>query len=81
MISHLMNNSVFSSAINQANNKNTSQINNAKNESINEKTQTDKSGKTSNSSRLEEIKSAIQNRTYKLDLKESAEKLAQELLR
>ena len=37
MISHLMSNSAFSSAINQANNKNTAQINGAKNEQVEEK--------------------------------------------
>ena len=79
MINHLMSNSAFSNAVNQVNNRNTSQINNAKNESINEKPQADKSAKTSNN-RLEEIKSAIQEGNYKLDLRGSAEKLAQELL-
>lgn len=81
MISHLMSNSAFSSAINQTNNKNTSQINNAKEESINQKPQTEKSAKASSDSRLDEIKAAIQGGTYKLDLRGSAEKLAQELLR
>ena len=81
MISHLMNNSAFSSVINQANNKNTSQINSAKEESVNEKSQTDKSAKTSNNSRVDEIKAAIKDGTYKLDLRGSAQKLAQELLR
>lgn len=80
MISHLMNNSAFSSVINQANNKNTSQINNAREESVNEKPQTEKSAKTSNS-RVDEIKAAIKDGTYKLDLRGSAQKLAQELLR
>lgn len=80
MISHLMSNSVFSNAINQANNKNTSQINSARNESVNEKPQTEKTTKTS-STRLDEIKAAIKDGTYKLDLKGSAQKLAQELLR
>ncbi|WP_276951989.1 flagellar biosynthesis anti-sigma factor FlgM [Helicobacter rodentium] len=81
MISHLMSNSAFSSAVNQVNNKNTSQINNAKNESVSEKPQAVQSAKDSSNARLEEIKSAIKNGTYKLDLRGSAEKLAQELLR
>ncbi|WP_273211825.1 flagellar biosynthesis anti-sigma factor FlgM [Helicobacter rodentium] len=81
MISHLMSNSAFSSAVNQVNNKNTSQINNAKNESVSEKPQSVQSAKDSSNARLEEIKSAIKNGTYKLDLRGSAEKLAQELLR
>lgn len=81
MISHLMSNSAFSSAVNQVNNKNTSQINNAKNESVGEKPQAVQSAKDSSNARLEEIKSAIKNGTYKLDLRGSAEKLAQELLR
>ncbi len=81
MISHLMSNSAFSSAINQTNNKNASQINNAKEESINQKSQTEKSAKTSSNSRLDEIKAAIKDGTYKLDLRGSAQKLAQELLR
>lgn len=80
MISHLMNNSAFSNVINQANNKNASQINNAREESVNEKPQADKSAKTSNN-RVDEIKAAIKDGTYKLDLRGSAEKLAQELLR
>ncbi len=80
MISHLMSNSVFSNAMNQANNKNTLQINNARNESVNEKPQAEKTAKTS-STRLDEIKAAIKDGTYKLDLKGSAQKLAQELLR
>ncbi|EFR48061.1 hypothetical protein HCMG_00234 [Helicobacter canadensis MIT 98-5491] len=79
MISQLMSNSAFSSAINQANNKNTSQINHAKNEQIEDK-QKVSSQKTS-SSRVEEIKNAIKNGSYQIDLKGSAEKLAQELLR
>ncbi|WP_026943391.1 flagellar biosynthesis anti-sigma factor FlgM [Helicobacter rodentium] len=81
MISHLMSNSAFSSAVNQVNNKNTSQINNTKNESVSEKPQSVQSAKDSSNARLEEIKSAIKNGTYKLDLRGSAEKLAQELLR
>lgn len=39
MVNHLMSNSAFSSVINQANNKNTSQINNTKEEPINQKSQ------------------------------------------
>lgn len=39
-----------------------------------------KTAKTS-STRLDEIKAAIKDGTYKLDLKGSAQKLAQELLR
>uniref|UniRef100_UPI003A83FEB6 flagellar biosynthesis anti-sigma factor FlgM n=3 Tax=Helicobacteraceae TaxID=72293 RepID=UPI003A83FEB6 len=63
-----------------ANNKNTLQINNARNESVNGKPQAEKTAKTS-STRLDEIKAAIKDGTYKLDLKGSAQKLAQELLR
>ncbi|WP_299548574.1 flagellar biosynthesis anti-sigma factor FlgM [uncultured Helicobacter sp.] len=78
MISHLMSNATFSTAINQANNKNTSQIN-AKNDSIEEKQKTKDTQKLE--SKIDSIKDAIKNGTYKLNLKESAEKLAQELLR
>ena len=78
MISHLMSNATFSTGINQANNKNTSQIN-AKNDSIEEKQKTKDTQKLE--SKIDSIKDAIKNGTYKLNLKESAEKLAQELLR
>ncbi|QOQ98376.1 flagellar biosynthesis anti-sigma factor FlgM [Helicobacter winghamensis] len=80
MISHLMSNATFSTAINQANNKNTSQIN-AKNDSIDDKQKTKETAKLESSSKVDTIKDAIKNGTYKLDLRGSAEKLAQELLR
>lgn len=76
-----MSNSAFSSVINQANNKNTSQINNTKEEPINQKSQADKDTKITSNTRLDEIKAAIKDGTYKLDLRGSAQKLAQELLR
>ncbi|TLD84041.1 flagellar biosynthesis anti-sigma factor FlgM [Helicobacter sp. MIT 11-5569] len=79
MINHLMNNATFSTAINQANNKNTSQVN-AKNETIDDKQKTKENVKTSES-KVDTIKDAIKNGTYKIDLRGSAEKLAQELLR
>ena len=79
MISHLMSNSAFSSAINQINNKNTSSVNQAKNEQIEDRQKT--SSQEASSSRVEEIKNAIKNGNYQINLKESAEKLAQELLR
>lgn len=81
MVNHLMSNSAFSSVINQANNKNTSQINNTKEEPINQKSQADKDTKITSNTRLDEIKAAIKDGTYKLDLRGSAQKLAQELLR
>ncbi|EEO25303.1 flagellar biosynthesis anti-sigma factor FlgM [Helicobacter winghamensis] len=80
MISHLMSNATFSTAINQANNKNTSQIN-VKNDSIDDKQKTKETAKLESSSKVDTIKDAIKNGTYKLDLRGSAEKLAQELLR
>ena len=79
MISHLMSNSAFSSTINQINNKNTSLVNQAKNEQIEDRQKT--SSQKASSSRVEEIKNAIKNGNYQINLKESAEKLAQELLR
>lgn len=83
MISHLMSNATFSTAINQANNKNTAQVNpkqvNPKNEAIDDKQKTKETAKTD--SKVEAIKDAIKNGTYKINIKESAEKLAQELLR
>ncbi len=82
MISHLMNNPNFSNAINQvgnANNKSATQIN-AKNDSVDDKQKTSADKKVS-SSKLESLKESIQNGTYKIDLRGSAEKLAQELLR
>ena len=72
MISHLMSNSAFSSAINQANNKNTQ---------VEEKQKNSQIKTNASSSRVEEIKNAIKNGTYQINLKGSAEKLAQELLR
>ena len=81
MISHLMSNSAFSSAINQAHNKNTAQINGAKNEQVEEKQKNSQVKTNASSSRVEEIKNAIKNGTYQINLKGSAEKLAQELLR
>lgn len=81
MISHLMSNSAFSSAINQTNNKNTAQINGAKNEQVEEKQKNSQVKTNASSSRVEEIKNAIKNGTYQINLKGSAEKLAQELLR
>lgn len=75
-----MSNATFSTAINQANNKNTSQIN-AKNDSIDDKQKTKETAKLESSSKVDTIKDAIKNGTYKLDLRGSAEKLAQELLR
>lgn len=81
MISHLMSNSAFSSTINQANNKNTAQINGAKNEQVEEKQKNSQIKTNASSSRVEEIKNAIKNGTYQINLKGSAEKLAQELLR
>lgn len=81
MISHLMSNSAFSNAINQANNKNTAQINGAKNEQVEEKQKNSQVKTNASSSRVEEIKNAIKNGTYQINLKGSAEKLAQELLR
>ena len=78
MISHLMSNSAFSSTINQINNKNTSPVNQAKNEQIEDRQKT--SSQKASSSRVEEIKNAIKNGNYQINLKESAEKLAQELL-
>ena len=81
MISHLMSNSAFSSAINQANNKNTAQINGARNEQVEEKQKNSQVKTNASSSRVEEIKNAIKNGTYQINLKGSAEKLAQELLR
>lgn len=75
-----MSNATFSTAINQANNKNTSQIN-AKNDSIDDKQKTKETAKSESSSKVDTIKDAIKNGTYKLDLRGSAEKLAQELLR
>lgn len=79
MISHLMSNSAFSSAINQANNKNASQVNQARNEQVEDKQKASPSKAAS--SRVEEIKNAIKNGSYQIDMKGSAEKLAQELLR
>ncbi len=79
MISHLMSNSAFSSTINQANNKNTPQVNQARNEQVEDKQKTSPSKATS--SKVEEIKNAIKNGSYQIDMKGSAEKLAQELLR
>ncbi len=75
-----MSNATFSTAINQANNKNTSQIN-VKNDSIDDKQKTKETAKLESSSKVDTIKDAIKNGTYKLDLRGSAEKLAQELLR
>ena len=81
MISHLMSNYAVSSAIYQANNKNTAQINGAKNEQVEEKQKNSQIKTNASSSRVEEIKNAIKNGTYQINLKGSAEKLAQELLR
>ncbi len=78
MINHLMNNSNFSNAINQANNKNTSSVNTPRNESMDEKHNTQYTKVSS--SRAETIKQAILDGSYKIDLRSSVEKMAQELL-
>lgn len=82
MISHLMSNATFSTAINQANNKNATQIN-VKNDAIDDKQKTKEATALDSKadSRVDAIKDSIKNGTYKLNLKGSAEKLAQELLR
>ncbi|WP_104722022.1 flagellar biosynthesis anti-sigma factor FlgM [Helicobacter mesocricetorum] len=79
MINHLMNNSNFSNAINQVNNKNASPVNNARNESVDDKHKTQNT--KASTSRVETIKQAILDGNYKIDLRSSAEKMAQELLR
>ena len=78
MINHLMNNSNFSNAINQANNKNTSSVNTPRNESMDEKHKTQNTKVSS--SRAETTKQAILDGSYKIDLRSSVEKMAQELL-
>ncbi|MCI5968961.1 flagellar biosynthesis anti-sigma factor FlgM [Helicobacter sp.] len=77
MISHLMSNATFSTAINQANNKSPAQVN-----TLDDKQKTKETTKmeSKTDSKVDTIKDAIKNGTYKLDLKGSAEKLAQELL-
>ena len=79
MISQLMSNPTFSNAVNQSNNRctNASAVN-ANNEDINDK-KTQENSKTT-ASKLDSIKDAIKNGTYQIDIKGSAEKLAQELL-
>ena len=79
MIGQLMSNATFSNAINQANNRSTNASTmNTKNEAINDK-KTQESPKTT-ASKLDSIKDAIKNGTYEINIKGSAEKLAQELL-
>lgn len=79
MISQLMSNPTFSNAVNQSNNRSTNaSAVNAKNEAINDK-KTQENSKTT-ASKLDSIKDAIKNGTYQIDIKGSAEKLAQELL-
>ena len=79
MISQLMSNPTFSNEVNQSNNRSTNaSAVNAKNEDINDK-KTKENSKT-NASKLDSIKDAIKNGTYQIDIKGSAEKLAQELL-
>ena len=79
MISQLMSNPTFSNAVNQSNNRSTNaSAVNAKNEDINDK-KTQENSKTT-ASKLDSIKDAIKNGTYHIDIKGSAEKLAQELL-
>ncbi|MDA3967535.1 MULTISPECIES: flagellar biosynthesis anti-sigma factor FlgM [Helicobacter] len=76
MISNLMSNSSFSSAVNQANNKNNVQQNGRVEQSDSEK----KADSTKGSSRVDDIKKAIADGSYKIDLRGSAEKMAQDLL-
>ena len=79
MISQLMSNPTFTNADNQTNNRSTNaSAVNAKNEDINDK-KTQENSKTT-ASKLDSIKDAIKNGTYQIDIKGSAEKLAQELL-
>ena len=79
MIGQLMSNATSSNAINQANNRSTdASTMNTKNEAINDK-KTQESPKTT-ASKLDSIKDAIKNGTYQINIKGSAEKLAQELL-
>ena len=79
MISQLMSNPTFSNAVNQSNNRSTNaSAVNAKNEDINDKKMQENSKTTA--SKLDSIKDAIKNGTYQIDIKGSAEKLAQELL-
>ncbi|MCH5322847.1 MAG: flagellar biosynthesis anti-sigma factor FlgM [Helicobacter sp.] len=78
MVSHLMNNSNFSSAINQAN-KNSSAISSKNESERNEKRVADSTPASSNS-RVDEIKQALAEGSYKIDFRGSAEKMAQKLL-
>ena len=76
MISNLMGNSSFSSAVNQANNKNNVQQNVKVEQSESEK----RTDSTKGSSRVDDIKKAISYGSYEIDLRGSAEKMAQDLL-
>ena len=77
MVSQLINNSNFSSAVNQVN-KNSSPISN-RNENEKDKRVADSTSTTS-SSRVDEIKKALAEGSYKIDFRGSAEKMAQKLL-
>ena len=79
MIDHLMNNTNFSNVIHQVSNKNTSPTNVPRNEAVDEKNKVQNTGDSS-SSRVETIKQRILEGNYKIDLRSSAEKMAQELL-
>ncbi|MDD6055954.1 MAG: flagellar biosynthesis anti-sigma factor FlgM [Helicobacter sp.] len=77
MISSFLQNSTFSSAINQANNKVAQPQKEVRSESLEtKKTQNDRA-----TSKVDSIKEAIKNGSYKIDLRATAEKVAQELLR
>lgn len=77
MISNLLQNSTFSSVVGQAN-KNASVQ--PKNEAVSDSHKTTQKENAS-TSKVDTIKEAIKNGTYTLNMRESAEKLAQELLR
>ncbi|MDE5603373.1 MAG: flagellar biosynthesis anti-sigma factor FlgM [Helicobacter sp.] len=79
MIDHLMNNTNFSNAIHQVSNKNTSPTNVPRNKVVEEKDKVENT-RDSSSSRVETIKQRILEANYKIDLRSSAEKMAQELL-
>lgn len=76
MISNLMSNSSFSSAISQANSK----INNQQNNKIDQAESDKRSDSIKGGSRIDDIKKAIADGSYKIDLKGTAEKMAQDLL-
>ncbi|PZT48089.1 hypothetical protein B6S12_05490 [Helicobacter valdiviensis] len=75
MVNNLLSNPTFSSTITQS--RGNSSINNGKNENVNKQ---ENVAQSAGNSRLEALKKSIQEGNYTIDIKGSAEKLAQNLL-